>query len=93
MAGNPSFFLEGSTPYRDDSRGAILQKILGATIDYADITITGTVVDYATGGNYSGSGSPEGAVVASPGATYVDTDAPGTLYFKVSGVGTNTGWV
>lgn len=91
MAGTPTFYAEGSVPYRDDPRRVIEMKILGATIDFG--TITGTVVDYATGGNFSGSGSPEGAVSASPGATYVDTDAPTQFYYKASGVGTNTGWV
>lgn len=45
------------------------------------------------GGGLSGTGSPEGAVTASPGATYTDT--AGTCgawqWVKVSGTG-NTGW-
>ena len=45
-----------------------------------------------SGGFFSGSGSPEGVQAASPGSVYVDTDAPGTLYFKRTGTG-NTGWV
>lgn len=44
-----------------------------------------------------GSGSPEGVVTASPGATYRRTDGgggPGTnFYVKETGVLTNTGWV
>lgn len=91
MAGSPTFYSEGSVPLRGDPLKVVDTKILGATIDYT--TITGTVVDYATGGNLSGSGPPQGAVVASPGAIYIDTDPPGTLYFKISGVGTNDGWV
>ncbi|MBS7542547.1 hypothetical protein [Ancylobacter oerskovii] len=41
-----------------------------------------------------GSGSPEGAIVASPGSLYTRTDggAGTTLYVKESGTG-NTGWV
>jgi hypothetical protein len=42
------------------------------------------------GPNYYGSGSPEGVVASSPGATYADT-AGGTLYFKQTGTG-KTGW-
>jgi hypothetical protein len=39
-----------------------------------------------------GSGSPEGAVVGTPGWLYVDTDDNG-LWHKRTGDGTNTGWV
>jgi hypothetical protein len=38
----------------------------------------------------SGSGSPEGIVMASPGYSYVDTTS-GTLYFKMTGIAA-TGW-
>jgi len=89
MAGTPTWLAEGNTPYRDDPQGIVEAKILGATIDGA----AGSVTSYAAGGNFSGSGNPEGVVTASPGAVYIDTDAPGTLYFKRSGVATNTGWV
>lgn len=41
----------------------------------------------------TGSGSPEGVVVATPGRWYVDTDTVGTgIYLKESGEG-DTGWV
>lgn len=43
-----------------------------------------------------GSGSPEGAVIGSPGDVYVRTppaSASTGLYLKVTGTGTNTGWV
>jgi hypothetical protein len=42
-----------------------------------------------------GSGNPNGAVTASPGALYFNAagGAATTLYVKESGVGTNTGWV
>lgn len=82
----PSFFPEGDTPRIKDSMWRITQKILGGIS-------SGSSGSYASGGNYSGSGSPEGVQAASPGATYIDTDAPGTLYFKRTGTGTNTGWV
>ena len=40
----------------------------------------------------TGSGSPEGVIVASIGRWYVDTDAAGTgIYLKESGNG-DTGW-
>lgn len=44
---------------------------------------------------FIGSGSPNGAVTASPGALYVSTagGAGTTLYVKESGVGTSAGWV
>lgn len=38
-----------------------------------------------------GVGSPEGVVTASPGRTYTQTDVPGVVWLKISGVG-NTGW-
>ena len=91
MAGTPTFYAEGSTPIRDDPMRVIEMKIIGATIDYS--SITPTVSNYIAGGNLFGTGNPEGVAVASPGATYVDITAPGTLYFKRTGVGTNTGWV
>lgn len=39
----------------------------------------------------TGTGSPEGSVVGSPGDTYWDT-ATGFYYIKVTGTATNTGW-
>ena len=43
----------------------------------------------------SSTGSPNGAIIASPGSLYLNTSggAGTTLYIKESGVGTNTGWV
>jgi hypothetical protein len=38
-----------------------------------------------------GTGNPNGVVVANPGSLFSDTT--GTLYFKASGLNTNTGWV
>lgn len=38
-----------------------------------------------------GVGSPEGVVTAVPGRTYTQTDVPGVVWLKISGVG-NTGW-
>lgn len=80
----PVFFPEGDTPRSKDSMWRVTQKILGS--------LQGGAVSYAIGGNFSGAGSPEGVVTAAPGATYVDTNAPGTLYLKRTGTG-NTGWV
>jgi hypothetical protein len=42
-----------------------------------------------------GTGSPEGVVTADPGQAYLRKDggAGRTLYLKVTGVGTNTGWI
>lgn len=40
---------------------------------------------------HGGSGSPEGVIPGSPFATWVDTDSD-TLYVKVTGAGTTTGW-
>ena len=80
----PSFFQEGDTPRIKDSMWRITQKILGGGV--------GSSGSYASGGNFSGAGSPEGVVTAVPGATYVDTNAPGTLWFKRTGTG-STGWV
>lgn len=44
---------------------------------------------------FTGLGSPNGAVTASPGAIYVNFSggAGTTLYVKESGVGTSAGWV
>lgn len=84
----PLFYPEGNTPKLFDTQRRIEMKILGAILD----TAPGSgATDYATGGNFSGVGSPEGAVIASPGATYIDT-ATGNLWTKNSGTGTNTGW-
>ena len=80
----PDFFTENNTPRIKDSMWRITQKILGG--------ITGSAASYSAGGNLSGAGPPEGVVTAGVGATYVDTNAPGTLYFKRTGSG-NTGWV
>lgn len=67
-------------------------------VDDGVITLSGDTV--VTNGNLStplilsGTGSPEGAVVAPVGAIYkrIDGSAGSTLYTKISGVG-NTGWV
>ena len=44
---------------------------------------------------FVGSGTPNGAVTASPGATYRNRSggAGTSFYVKESGVNTNTGWV
>lgn len=59
-------------------------------------TGTGVVSIATAGADYmsplSGAGSPEGAVTASPGQTYLNTTAPEELYIKKTGTG-NTGWL
>ena len=46
----------------------------------------------ADGSHFTGAGSPEGVVTASPGAIYLDTTNL-QIYHKFSGVATNTGWL
>ena len=48
-------------------------------------------MDVAATGNFSGSGTPEGVVTASPGATYTDVADPPLFWVKITGAG-NTGW-
>jgi hypothetical protein len=85
---NPTFFPEGHTPRRNDSKWRILMKILGATIDGGG---GGGSYDPNTASNLSGSGSPEGVVTATVGQHYTDT-MNGVTYWKMTGSG-NTGWV
>lgn len=42
-------------------------------------------------GTFSGTGSPEGVVTASPGSTYLQTES-GSFWMKQTGTG-NTGWL
>ena len=63
----------------------------------AGVTKKITAKDLVSAGQmilFSGSGSPEGVVTASPPAIYIDLSTPSEpeLYFKTSGTG-NTGWV
>jgi len=51
-----------------------------------------TLTDVETLLPATGSGSPEGAVTASPGAIYLDT-AGDALWIKKTGTATNTGWL
>lgn len=83
------FYQEGNTARLHDTMHRIQQKILSAIQDAAPGS---GATDYATGGNFSGAGSPEGVVVASPGATYIDTSS-GSFWMKKTGSGTNTGWL
>lgn len=78
---SPSFFGDGSTPRRSDPIWVVTQKILGAINDGGG----------GGGAGPYGSGSPEGAVTAEPGTTYVRTDTGG-FWYKAMGSG-NTGWV
>jgi hypothetical protein len=69
------------------------------------VNSVGTVVAYLTStgafapqntsaAQYAGAGTPEGAVTANPGSTYMRTNggAGTSFYVKESGTG-NTGWV
>lgn len=49
----------------------------------------------AGGAAIIGIGSPQGAQLASPGQFYMDNTVPATpsLWIKMSGVATNTGWI
>lgn len=83
----PSFYPENNTSKPSDNELRSLHKIVDLGGGGA-----GSSGTYATGGNYSGNGNPNGVVTADSGAFYVDKDAPGTSYFKTTD-GTNTGWV
>lgn len=71
-----------------DTKKITLDKILQAMNGGSG---GGSVTSYSVGGNFSGSGSPEGVVTANKGATYTDTTNQ-QFYFKTTD-GTNTGWV
>lgn len=76
---SPTFFGDGSTPRITDTRWAILQKILGATVDGGG------------GGGaplLSGAGSPQGSVAGSLGQRYRDT-VTGNFWTNIDG---GTGW-
>jgi len=77
---------------------SVLMRAGTATGDVR-IDLTSGKISISTGGPttslHVGSGSPNGTVIASPGALYLNTTggAGTTLYIKESGAGTNTGWV
>lgn len=50
------------------------------------------LVALCNAGSLVGDGSPEGVVTASPGSLYVQTDAGGALWAKITGAG-DTGWI
>jgi len=80
----PTFLGDGHTARRSDALWAIEQKILGALNDGGG--------GGGGGAGFSGSGSPEGVVTASVGATYVQTNTtPASFWVKHTGSG-NTGW-
>ena len=82
----PTFLGDGNTPRRSDALWAIEQKILGAIRGGGG----GGGGGGAGTGTFSGVGSPEGVVTASPGATYLDTSTNG-FWVKNNGSG-STGW-
>lgn len=78
----------------------IAAGIIGGIAGTPSLRALGTGGLEAAAGNdarfpLSGSGSPNGAVSASPGRLYVNTagGSATTLWVKESGVATNTGWV
>ncbi len=73
-------FGQGNVAFFTNTQRILLAKILNAIAGGG-----------GGGGGLSGSGSPQGAQVASPGQTYWDT-AGQSLWVKNTGVG-NTGWV
>lgn len=85
---NPTFYSDHHTPRRTDPPLVVLQKILGATIDGGG---GGGSYDPSTADNLHGNGSPEGVVSAKIGQHYKD-DLTETIYWKLTGDGTNTGW-
>lgn len=89
MNTSPTFFPEHHTPNAGDSEDRIMQKILGTLVDIETAGVGGGLT-----GNFSGTGSPEGVVTASPGAHYLDTTDPDNLvsWYKVTGTNTDTGW-
>lgn len=81
--GQPNFYSDGNTPKINDTSLIVEQKILGALRDLESGLVPPT-------SGLNGSGSPEGVVTASPGASYLDTTNH-QVYWKNSGTG-NTGW-
>lgn len=69
-------FGSGTVPQKSDTLRMLVVKDVNATRSH---------------GGLSGTGSPEGSVTASPGATYVDV-ASGALWAKKTGTGA-TGWI
>lgn len=68
---------------------AVAHYVSVGTASSADWQRQGTAVT----ANFSGSGSPEGVVTASVGATYLDISNTGNPGWWVKAVGTgNTGW-
>lgn len=80
----PSFYPENNTVLPSDDGMRSLHKIVA-------LNGGGSAGAYSGGGNFSGTGSPEGVVTANKGATYVDTTS-NQFYFKTTD-GTNTGWI
>lgn len=84
MAFNQEYFSSGTVPLRVNPERVLTSKILTALNNQPSGGGSGT-------GTFSGTGSPQGVVTASPGATYVDT-SNGNFWTKLSGTG-NSGWL
>lgn len=91
---NTTFFFELRSSGVDQQW---LITVSGSTFSYARLDAYATAYRFegTLTGDFIGNGSPEGVVVASPGSTYRSRlgGAGTTLYAKVSGAGTATGWV
>ena len=83
--------------FRADPAGVFLRRDVDAAKSWNVERQTGKTTIGVSGGSISsGSGSPEGAVIGSPGDLYMNTlagDAGTTLWVKQSGAATNTGWI
>lgn len=86
---NPIY--QNSYPQINDSEQTLLIKICEASNGVSNAISGGSSGSYAAGGNFSGTGSPEGSVTANKGATYVQLDEPGRIWAKTTD-STNTGW-
>lgn len=85
MVISSEFYSSGTVPLRVNPERVLTAKILLALNNQASGSGTGT-------GTFSGTGSPEGVITASPGSTYTDTgSSPVNFWTKTSGTG-NTGW-
>jgi hypothetical protein len=88
IIGSPEGVIDGPPGY------FVIDRITG--LWYRKTTPIGTKTGWSVaggsgGGSFtSGSGSPEGVQVGSPGARYLD-DTSGTFWTKATGIGT-TGW-
>jgi hypothetical protein len=77
----PSYLPENNTAQPMDNAQRSLQKL---------VDLGGTVISGTLGTLYYAGVNPEGNVVGSPG--YICTCSDGSVWLKMSGTATNTGW-